>query len=674
MLKECHDCQTKRLAKAAAIKRRAPPDEIKALDDDLTEHLQSMYKQRMRLEQITQMAGHEGIIVENADKCGDDCFYIPNSARASSANMSKYKYRLSLQANVYAGKLYHLMLLLPNLTTGADFGVTSFLSGLMRMFQLGEITSSKRRLLRGMDGGSENVNFVCLGMNSTLVHELHEGSITEIQQHRLPPDHSHYWLTDGTFSVMEGWLCGDGFPGCATVWDLIDYLRSRFARAANFKDKRVEITCLLVTFAFTKWFDGCINQDKIKGIGKPLVWRHRWVEERKEVVVQYKMLLSDEGTFEKDEWGPWLEEWIEHNDPQTGRIELVKVLRSDPAGVLLMKKYPDIGIDPGVTPWAEDSAWKRDKVFTDLARWEYSQLKSAEAETARNRWEALGSWHRSHQTSDTVAVGQPAAIGQGLELRTPLLSWGEMWKVFKTHVNAAPTPAPSAAASSSSQGAASLSRRVDREALSASTSAAEVNVVIHPGYTDKDARVAQLQGHEEGIAYLRDHLSEHKALFLIRLEHKEGELAVGLGRRTFIAEYDDDQAQKYDIEWFERKNKKKPNWGMQPGFRLTISDYDRHRRPIPNTSIEKLSDFLPIAVQLTPASAGTDEPSLSQDCLSALRAFLAAEEGGGGRRWRWRRRGALVRGARGRGRRWCSRTRTSLRTHSTKLASFVLCD
>ena len=74
--------------------------------------------------------------------------------------MSKYKYRLSLQANVYAGKLYHLMLLLPNLTTGADFGITSFLSGLVRMFQLGEITSSKRRMMRGNDGGSEYVNFV----------------------------------------------------------------------------------------------------------------------------------------------------------------------------------------------------------------------------------------------------------------------------------------------------------------------------------------------------------------------------------------------------------------------------------------------------------------------------------------------------------------------------------
>ena len=214
--------------------------------------------QRRKMDQFASMAHHEGFVVENSDKCGDDCLYLPNTSRLASANQSKYKYRLSLQANVYAGKLYHLCLLLPNLMTGADFGVTSFLAGvsvvhiqclmhathacatysqlpqpshclnprtastyahvgLVRMFQLGEVTNRSRKILRGMDGGSENVNFTGLGMNSLLVKELHRGSITCIQQHRLPPDHSHHWLTDGTFSVIEGWCCHDGFAGCATV-------------------------------------------------------------------------------------------------------------------------------------------------------------------------------------------------------------------------------------------------------------------------------------------------------------------------------------------------------------------------------------------------------------------------------------------------------------------------
>ena len=54
--------------------------------------------------------------------------------------------------------------------------------------------------------------------------------------------------------------------------------------------------------------------------------------------------------------------------------------------------------------------------------------------------------------------------------------------------------------------------------------------------------------------------------------------------------------------------------------------YDRFQRPYPATSIEKLSDFLPVAVKLTPATVGAAEPSLSQDCLTALRAYLEAVE------------------------------------------------
>ena len=108
-------------------------------------------------------------------------------------------------SNVYASKLYHLMLLLPNLTTGADFGITSFLSGLVRMFQLGEVPANKRRLLLGMDGGSGSVNFASLGMNSTLVNELHEGSIEEVQQHHDAfHAHRHGCFIDGNYSNYVG--------------------------------------------------------------------------------------------------------------------------------------------------------------------------------------------------------------------------------------------------------------------------------------------------------------------------------------------------------------------------------------------------------------------------------------------------------------------------------------
>ena len=100
---------------------------------------------------------------------------------------------------------------------------------------------------------------------------------------RLPPDHSHHYLTDGAFSVIEGWLTGNGFAGCHTVWDLIKFLRGKFSTASNYSNKRVEISVLIANFAFVKWFDGCVNADKISNIGVPLVWRHTWVPETQSV-------------------------------------------------------------------------------------------------------------------------------------------------------------------------------------------------------------------------------------------------------------------------------------------------------------------------------------------------------------------------------------------------------
>ena len=61
---------------------------VRALKKDYGDHLQIMYAQRRKLEQITQSACNEHLLVENSDKCGDDCLYLPNSSRSSSANVS----------------------------------------------------------------------------------------------------------------------------------------------------------------------------------------------------------------------------------------------------------------------------------------------------------------------------------------------------------------------------------------------------------------------------------------------------------------------------------------------------------------------------------------------------------------------------------------------------------
>ena len=257
------------------------------------------------------MAYNEQMLVENSDKCGDECLYVPTreKGRVMSHNAGLYKYRVSLQANVFGGKLFHLTLLLPNLKTGANFGITSFLTGLVRLIKSGEVTSgTKRHVFRGLDGDSANICNVGLAFNNTLAHYRFFDSV---QQHRLPPDHSHTWQTDGLFSVLEGWLLHEGFSGARTLHHLMTFLRHKFATSDAYKDQRIEINILLANFAFAKWFEGCIDSTALTRIKVPLVWKHSWNATTRTVVAQYKLALSDVATFDKDEWGPWIEKDVE---------------------------------------------------------------------------------------------------------------------------------------------------------------------------------------------------------------------------------------------------------------------------------------------------------------------------------------------------------------------------
>ena len=91
-----------------------------------------------------------------------------------------------------------------------------------------------------------------------------------------------------------------------------------------------------------------------------------------------------------------------------------------------------------MTPWGDEESWKRDKVFTDIAKWSYSQLSGNEASKAQQTWADLHGWHKAHPLSDTLVVGQPVKVSESLELPTSLMPWGEMWKVLKSYVAPAP--------------------------------------------------------------------------------------------------------------------------------------------------------------------------------------------------------------------------------------------
>ena len=311
------------------------------------------------------------------------------------------------------------------------------------MIDLGHIRDLKRQLYRGFDGDSANVSEAGLAINCILVKQTRSFDI--VQQHRLPPDHSHTWYCDGLFSVIEGWLLAEGFTGCYTVSKLIDFLVDKFSKSGAYKDQRVEISILIANFAFAKAVEGCVDP-KLSRIGVPLVWRHTWDPVRQDVVSQYKFALSDEGTFEKDEWGPWDDVEVLVNDAATGQQVSKTVQRSRPGGQPVMVKYPDLDFDPGLEDWisadeaikprpappgetpSEDdkgkAGWNMKKVSRDVLAFNYTHASKAEAAAAKQEWEAFFDWLKAHPTADSIVLGRRIQLANGISLpTTPLLPW-----------------------------------------------------------------------------------------------------------------------------------------------------------------------------------------------------------------------------------------------------------
>jgi hypothetical protein len=248
------------------------------------------------------------------------------------------------------------------------------------------------------------------------------------------------------------------------------------------------------------------------------------------------------------------------------------------------------------------------------------------------------------------------------QIRTaPSLTWAEMWDIIcvKEDSAASSKPAGTSAAASSSAGPSfldPLSKRPDREHLSKSRSAAELNRVRDGSNTKSAIRIAVSTDDTVWKRHLETNLGKDGVLFLVRLSHFEGEFPLGLGRRTFKETESEFSEGVVQIEWFERKNKKVPGWGKMPTFRLTVASYNSKRQPVTEKSTEALSSFLPVVVEtLTPH--GSDEPKLTQNCLTAIRSLRpeklegcsscgkpeddSSEDERGVGMYEWTRRGAL---------------------------------
>jgi len=279
-----------------------------------------------------------------------------------------------------------------------------------------------------------------------------------------------------------------------------------------------------------------------------------------------------------------------------------------------MKSYPSISDDPGYEDWKEPAEWKKTDVFKGMKAWTYSEEQQADNKNPKDSWEALDKWHQAHPTAATVTNLKDTFCDTNIRT-TPCFTWAEMWDIIcvKDVDAASSKPAGTSAAASSSAGPSfldPLSKRPDREHLSKSSSAAELNRVRDGSNTKSAICIAVSTDDTVWKRHLETNLGKRGVLFLIRLSHFEGEFPLGLGRRTFKETESEFSDGDVEIEWFERKNKKS-DWGKMPSFRKV----PRHHQ---QKSTEALSSFLPVVITtLTPH--GSDEPKLAQNCLTAIR-------------------------------------------------------
>ena len=249
---------------------------------------------------------------EQSDKCGDGCLGLPGGGRISSVNASKFTFNLAVQANLF-GPAINLFFIFPHLKTGTNFGATSFTLTLFNMVQAGLLTKETTDIFRGSDGGAELVSLTNHGVHIMVARRTQK----IITWGRLPPNHSHEGV-DRFFSWMEGLLTNPANSGCATFWDLLELLKSAHRKSTGYKDTLLNLQVQLVNRNFDRWFEGHINRDQISGVKTPLVYRY--VPDGDDVRVFFKHSLTDKGTFDLDEWGPWKLENVQANDPVTGRV------------------------------------------------------------------------------------------------------------------------------------------------------------------------------------------------------------------------------------------------------------------------------------------------------------------------------------------------------------------
>jgi hypothetical protein len=447
---ECNDIQSER---TDIRKQRLGPEALAANDERARNHAEMYMGERRGLETLRLSAGRDEVLFCMRDKCGDDCLYLPSVPRKKLGNKSKYQWRMAAQFELYPGKLTQINLLPAHCVAGSNFGCSSLLSGWCSLMDAGIWTQATSRVILNEDGGSENVNHVHHALCMTAIKEIK--TLNEIFVPRLPPEHHHDWA-DTTISVLEGALDEPGFGGVETLPDMQHFIRQLFSQSKAYGDTAIVVNMQMANHNFSSWFNGHVD-GAFGRFGKPHVWRYSRHPVTNEPTAHYKYLIQHKKTFWRDEWGPWVEQYVTRTN-EHGQLEHnVRVLRTDPEGHPFMLSYPNITDDPGYEDWHSDEDWSRAAVFDSLLRtYNYSKQKLDTATSPhgpKDSWQALASFYAAHQTSDTLPpmpFNLTTPAGATIELAGYPLEggWAAMWRKLK-QFNDEASPANSATANSS---------------------------------------------------------------------------------------------------------------------------------------------------------------------------------------------------------------------------------
>jgi hypothetical protein len=377
------------------------------------------------------------------------------------------------------------------------------------------------------------------------------------------------------------------------------------------------VSLLLQNFNFDKWLQGHL-QTNVRGISTPLVFRYVWDNDLERVAVFYKHGAADRGTFEKDEWGPWRKEWTTTTNQETGLLERVQVLRTDPRGVDLECSPPDFQTNPGVEDWKDDEAWDPEKVFSSIARWAFPKGESSHHQS----WAALRHWHETNKLSAAIDTAHTSISVGNDAVPLPGYTWERMWGMLESVSCDGPRQTMPSTSHEvgpylrSSEGGAP--KHLDRAVLAASHNLSVINAVANSYYPDATRNKDALLDKSAWLQHFETTSDSRDQLWLFHLPHFEGELAIGLGKRTFAETAGPDE---WAVEWFERASKNKYDWGRLPLFKHAVASFEsKTRKPVRMTSVEPIAKLVPIPVALTRKC--TDErPVLTTSCLNALREW-----------------------------------------------------